>query len=112
MLVPFLGSPIGKVIEEAQLQIVYRPEKQLFFIKYWDNEYPTSPSTWPMILRKVIETNISNKNSLEAFIKEFEGLPNHNVTEEKSKTERNEKSKQLKEKFGKFLVLFLNLSDF
>lgn len=53
VLLPFLGDQYGAVLERGELALVF--ENGTFRIDYGERPFPISPTTYPLILRKVEE---------------------------------------------------------
>lgn len=51
LMVPFLGEPLEKVIEQDQLELVF--DRQGFRFKYFDNSYPASIPVYANVLKEI-----------------------------------------------------------
>jgi len=91
LLAPFLGSPIGTVLQNGELKVKWNEHEilsaaegkpigalQLF---YYDNPYPLDPSTLPPILEKVAKDLPSGSpalSTLQGVINKFKSLSSRN----------------------------------
>ncbi|MEX0937824.1 MAG: malto-oligosyltrehalose synthase [Pirellulales bacterium] len=53
VLLPVLGDHFGHVLERGELRLLY--EAGRFRIAYFEHQFPLSPHSWPLVLRKVLE---------------------------------------------------------
>lgn len=53
VMVPFLGEPLDKVLEQGQLKLTF--DEAGFHIAYFDNVYPASINSYPYLLQKLAE---------------------------------------------------------
>jgi (1->4)-alpha-D-glucan 1-alpha-D-glucosylmutase len=84
VLLPFLGSPFGTVLEAGELKIVY--ENQRLQLAYYDKRFPLAPSTWPEVLelaasQREVQPAADDPNSfsdwaeLQSIITQLRNLP-------------------------------------
>ncbi|MBC5772653.1 malto-oligosyltrehalose synthase [Pontibacter sp. KCTC 32443] len=53
VMVPFLGEPLEKVLEQGQLKLTF--DETGFHIAYFDNVYPASINSYPYLLQKLAD---------------------------------------------------------
>jgi len=80
VLLPVLGDQFGKVLEEKQIELAYEDER--FVLHYFDRAFPTDPSTWLAILRRMVErvserleADVPERMELESIVTAIEHLP-------------------------------------
>ena len=83
VLLPFLGEPFGRVLENGDLQIIYDDER--LQLCYGPRRYPLAPPTWPDILEsaydlgapQVATTGESSSDwiELQSIITQLRNLP-------------------------------------
>ncbi len=63
VLLPFLGEPFARVLENGDLRVVYR-ERRLQ-LEYGPRRFPLAPPSWPVVLDLALndEALIANKNA-------------------------------------------------
>ncbi len=57
ILLPFLGEPFGKVLENGELRVVYR-ERRLQF-EYGPRRFPLAPPSWPRVLELALGDRVA-----------------------------------------------------
>jgi (1->4)-alpha-D-glucan 1-alpha-D-glucosylmutase len=57
LLLPVLGDPYAKALEDGQLKLKFEPEKAAFSVWYYDRRFPLSPHTYPAILHGITQLN-------------------------------------------------------
>lgn len=70
IMLPFLGAPLKKVIQNKELKIILKEEG--FFLKYYDNYYPLALRSYPLILELA---GVKEKIPAESSVKESEWNP-------------------------------------
>jgi (1->4)-alpha-D-glucan 1-alpha-D-glucosylmutase len=101
VLLPFLGDPFAKVLENGDLRIVYR-ERRLQ-LEYGPRRFPIAPPTWPIVLEiarsdeaLVGDTSASTKSDraeLSSIITQLHNLPPGNRRDRVSMDERYREQK-------------------
>jgi (1->4)-alpha-D-glucan 1-alpha-D-glucosylmutase len=101
ILLPFLGEPFGRVLENGDLRVVY--EKGRLQVAYFDRRFPLAPTTWPTVLDMAIELstdvgdpdNRSNADwsELESIITQLRKLPPGSQRDAESMVERYREQK-------------------
>ncbi|HEX2476958.1 MAG TPA: alpha-amylase family glycosyl hydrolase, partial [Lacipirellulaceae bacterium] len=81
ILLPFLGEPFGKVLENGELRVIY--DDRRFQLCYGPRRYPIAPPTWTTILELALVHGNSDDNGrdtddwteLESIIAQLRNLP-------------------------------------
>ena len=83
ILLPFLGETFGRVLENGDLQVVYRERR--FQLEYGPRRFPITPSSWPLILDLVRQDEHlvaddhpsagSDRSELASIITQLRNLP-------------------------------------
>jgi (1->4)-alpha-D-glucan 1-alpha-D-glucosylmutase len=55
VMVPFLGEPLEKVLEQQQLKLTF--DETGFHVAYFDNVYPASINSYPYLLQKLADAS-------------------------------------------------------
>lgn len=71
LMVPFLGNALDEVISNRELALQYQPNQGLV-LQYFDNYYPLSPSSYPLVLQQIIKDDI---NPFQSIVKSINALP-------------------------------------
>jgi len=97
VLLPILGAPFGKVLEQGEIRLVY--ETGRFVITYYDHKLPVDPATCTTILEQVAEhvrltTDAHDPDVVElhSVLTSLRHLPSRTVTGVDSLTERRRES--------------------
>jgi len=100
VLVPFFGKPIGQLLDDSELQVVYEKESGRFQIQYYSLGVPLDVASYAAIFEHALKHHSDQKihDALEAARK----IPAH--TETNSKQERADQGKQLKEQIRKLMA--------
>ncbi|HTU25781.1 MAG TPA: malto-oligosyltrehalose synthase [Pirellulales bacterium] len=93
VLLPVLGDQFGKVLEEKQIELAYEDER--FVLHYFDRAFPTDPSTWLAILRRMVErvserleADVPERMELESIVTAIEHLPPRTAQSEEELQQR------------------------
>jgi (1->4)-alpha-D-glucan 1-alpha-D-glucosylmutase len=112
ILVPFLGDQYGRILENKELQLVFRDGA--FHICYWDNRFPVRPDTYMQILTlrlKELENLLSPQDphfvELLSINTALSHLPDYTETDPDKMAERDRE----KEIAKKRLRALCNTSD-
>jgi maltooligosyltrehalose synthase len=54
LMVPNLGAPLGKVVDNGEIQIIYHEDSRSFRFKYYALEIPVDPHSYPIILNPTL----------------------------------------------------------
>ena len=83
VLLPFLGEPFGRVLENGELRVVYR-ERRLQ-LEYGPRRFPLAPPTWPAVLDLAFNDEAlladgnpqvaADRNEMASIITELRNLP-------------------------------------
>jgi (1->4)-alpha-D-glucan 1-alpha-D-glucosylmutase len=83
ILLPFLGEPFGKVLENGELRVVY--DRGRFQITYGPRRFPLTPASWPVVLELAREhaehvvdsdkRSSADWNELESIMTQLRNLP-------------------------------------
>ncbi len=94
ILVPFLGDQYGRILENKELQLLFR--EGAFFICYWDNRFPVRPDTYMQILTcriKELESLLTPQDphfvELLSINTALSHLPDYTETDPDKMAERN-----------------------
>src|SRR3954465_7048213 len=67
ILLPFLGEPFGRVLENGDLKVVF--DSGRLQLAYYNRRFPLAPPTWPVVLNLALsesnEVDNSDKRSIE-----------------------------------------------
>ncbi len=85
VLVPVLGDHYGRVLSRGEIQLQRRDAD--FFVKYWDNEFPLSPRSWPAILNTAAKA--TGSDYLAFLADSASNLPSATLTDRASKGTRH-----------------------
>jgi (1->4)-alpha-D-glucan 1-alpha-D-glucosylmutase len=101
ILLPFLGEPFGRVLENGDLRVVC--EKGRLQIAYFDRRFPLAPTTWPTVLDITIELSAdvgdpdkrsnADWSELESIITQLRKLPPGSQRDSESMVERYREQK-------------------
>jgi (1->4)-alpha-D-glucan 1-alpha-D-glucosylmutase len=105
VLLPVLGDPYGKVLESLQLRLNY--EAGAFFMTYFEHRFPTSPSTWNVILGDRAEELEQELGPTSEEWTEYQSirtaiahLPPHTATEPAQVAERQREKEVVKRRLA------------
>ncbi len=83
ILLPFLGEPFGRVLENGDLKVLYDSDR--LQLAYFERRFPLAPPTWPVVLNLAFcesdETDDPDKrsnsdwNELQSIITQLRNLP-------------------------------------
>ena len=54
LMVPNLGGPLGTVVENGEIQVIYHEDTHSFRFKYYGLQLPIDPHSYPIILNPII----------------------------------------------------------
>jgi (1->4)-alpha-D-glucan 1-alpha-D-glucosylmutase len=100
VLLPFLGDPFGKVLENGELRLVYR-ERRLQ-LEYYERRFPVTPSSWPIALQLALDddslttgdANVStDRTELASIITQLRNLPPGTKNDSESMEQRYREQK-------------------
>ncbi len=81
---PVLGESYGAILKGGHLKLQFTPESGSLAIRYYDNEFPVNPATYPKILANrldVLKERLGKNNSdvmeYESIITALDRLPSH-----------------------------------
>jgi (1->4)-alpha-D-glucan 1-alpha-D-glucosylmutase len=101
VLLPVLGDPYGKALESSHIQLAY--ESGAFLVRYFDNVFPVSPSTYDQILRHGLEAFQARAGAehpdcveLLSILTAIAHLPPTTATDPKAVTERHREKEVVK----------------
>ena len=63
---PVLGEPYGAILKGGHLKLSFVPESGALFVKYYDNQFPVNPKTYPKVLANrmdVLKERLGKNNS-------------------------------------------------
>jgi (1->4)-alpha-D-glucan 1-alpha-D-glucosylmutase len=82
--IPVLGEFYGSILHSGQLKLQFYPERGSLVLRYYENEYPLNPLTYPMVLGERLEVlkerlGSDNLDVMEflSVITAFKHLPGH-----------------------------------
>ncbi len=82
ILIPILGDHYGVVLEQGRLTLRFEASSGSFWLDYYDNPFPISPQTYPLILRRRLDDLIADYPAddpdvleLQSIIGSLERLP-------------------------------------
>jgi (1->4)-alpha-D-glucan 1-alpha-D-glucosylmutase len=80
VLLPFLGEPFGRVLENGDLQVIYEEER--LQLSYGTRRYPLAPRTWTDLLDlahelgvATVSTDASDWIELQSIVTQLRNLP-------------------------------------
>ncbi len=101
ILLPFLGEPFGKVLENGNLRVVYRDRRMKF--EYGPRRFPLAPPSWPHVLELALgdeslaidatPTASDDRNELASIITQLRNLPVGSSRDAASMNERYREQK-------------------
>lgn len=105
VLLPFLGDQFGKVLENRQIRLVL--EDGAFFIRVYENRFPTDPRTWHIILvparnrlRSRAEPSDVDLHELESILTALNNLPLRTEIEWEKVRERQREKEIIKKRLA------------
>ncbi len=72
VLLPILGDQYGTVLEAGQIRLAY--EQGAFALHYYDRRLPIDPSTYPMILRHVLDRLVEALGKDDPRVRELQSV--------------------------------------
>jgi (1->4)-alpha-D-glucan 1-alpha-D-glucosylmutase len=117
LLLPVLGDPYGKALEASQIRIAY--EAGAFTVRYFDNIFPISPSTYDRILKFRLpeleqQTTATGPEYVEllSIITAITHLPPSTATEPEKTAERHREKEVIKRRIKALTDAAPVVSDF
>lgn len=82
--IPVLGDSYGSILASGQLKLHFYPERGALSVRYYENEYPLNPLTYPAVLNERIEilkerlgADSFDLMEYQSIITAFSHLPGH-----------------------------------
>ena len=105
LLLPVLGDPYGKVLENGELVLNY--QDGAFFITYYDRRMPISPRTYPEILGERLDSLVSELGADDPHLQELQSiitaanhLPEESATDPEPVAERQREKEIIKRRIA------------
>lgn len=67
LMVPFLDAPVSESLEQNKLRLEFNPEEGFYFA-YFENRYPLSPESYPLLLSGCCEEETKINAALSALV--------------------------------------------
>ncbi|MET0280141.1 MAG: malto-oligosyltrehalose synthase [Steroidobacteraceae bacterium] len=104
LLVPFLGSPLGEVLEARELSIVFDSAAGSFRVRYAEHELPLDPRSTAFILGNQVGPPFAGEaaagEALEALIHSFAALPGTQVSSPEMTSRRSQEQETCKRRLA------------
>jgi (1->4)-alpha-D-glucan 1-alpha-D-glucosylmutase len=72
VLLPVLGRPIGEVLDQRELRLVFQNGR--FFVRYFDSTFPLAPSTYHRLLNHRVDELRNSLSEDSAAFQEYSGI--------------------------------------
>ena len=96
VLVPILGQPYAKALEDGQLRLTFDAQRGAFFINYFARAFPFNPSTYSQILgRRAI-----NDDEYQSIVTALRYLPSRSVRDPAKSAERRRETVTIKRRLA------------
>jgi (1->4)-alpha-D-glucan 1-alpha-D-glucosylmutase len=107
VLLPVLGDQYGRVLENGELRLVFRPAEGSFQIRYYDHTFPLEPHSYEMVLAHNVESLMEELGPESDPALEYQSiltalgyLPPHNDTPPDRVAERNREKEVIKRRIA------------
>ena len=105
VLLPILGDQFGKVLEQAQLRLLY--DQGAFRVTYYERRFPVAPRSWFAILepvrdrvRQLVPADESQFIELESILTALRNLPSWTDTDSDKIRERQREKEVIKRRLA------------
>ena len=111
ILLPFLGEPFGRVLENGDLKVVY--DSGRLQLAYYERRFPLAPPTWPGILNLALsdanevggfeKRSVEDWSELQSVITQLRNLPPGARRDAEAMAERYREQKVARRRIDKLL---------
>jgi len=95
LLIPVLGAPYGKVLEDGELRLAFDAQSGSFDLRYYEHRFPIDPREYPRLFAsrmEILESRLPpsdpDRQDFESLLGAFARLPARDDTSDDARLER------------------------